>query len=47
MTIEEVQSILQAVAGEAEVVGLAITEYLPWSAIKLADPLDTLPLLGR
>jgi len=46
MTMDAVQAILAAVAGEAEIVGLAITEYLPWSAIKLADQLRALPLLG-
>jgi arginase len=46
MTMEAVQAILAAVALEAEIVGLAITEYLPWSAIMLADELSVIPLLG-
>ena len=47
MTMEKVLSILQAVAGEAQIVGLAITEYLPWSEIKLAGQPEELPLLGQ
>ena len=46
MQFAEVAAILQAVATEADIVGLAITEYLPWSAISLAEALRRLPLLG-
>lgn len=46
LTMDRVQAILHAVAVEAEIVGLAITEYLPWSAIRLANQLSALPLLG-
>ena len=37
---------LTAQKAEAEIVGLAITEYMPWSAIKLSHSLRSLPLLG-
>lgn len=46
MQFAEVAGILQAVAAETDIVGLAITEYLPWSAIRLAESLRRLPLLG-
>lgn len=47
MRFEEVAKILRAVDAEADVVGLAITEYMPWSAIQLSKSLQTLPLLGK
>ncbi|MBQ0820678.1 arginase family protein [Microvirga sp. HBU67558] len=47
MRFEEVAAILNAVAAEADIVGLAITEYMPWSAIKLSRALRSLPLLGN
>ena len=47
MRFEEVAAILNAVAAEADIVGLAVTEYMPWSAIKLSDSLRSLPLLGK
>lgn len=46
MTFEQVARILNEVDAEADIVGLAITEYLPWDAITLARSLGTLPLLG-
>lgn len=42
----DVAEILRAVNAEADIVGLAIAEYMPWSAIRLAKSLRTLPLLG-
>jgi arginase len=45
MTFEEVARILRAVDTEADIVGLAIAEYLPWDAIGLSRSLGTLPLL--
>jgi arginase len=45
MKLPHVANILNAVAREAEIVGLAITEYLPWSVIDFARSLETLPLL--
>ncbi|KKX26247.1 arginase family protein [Rhizobium sp. LC145] len=47
MRFEEVANILKAVDAEADIVGLAIAEYMPWSAIKLSKLLETLPLLGK
>jgi arginase len=46
MRFEDVARILRAVDGEADIVGLAIAEYLPWDAICLSQWLSTLPLLG-
>ena len=46
MTLDEVARILTAVDAEADIVGLAITEYLPWDAIGLSRSLSALPLLG-
>ena len=46
MRFTQVSEILNAVASEADIVGLAIAEYLPWSVIEFAKALDTLPLLG-
>jgi hypothetical protein len=46
MRFEEVAAILNAVAAKADIVGLAITEYMPWSAIRLSRSLRSLPLLG-
>ncbi len=46
MRFEEVARILRAVDAEADIVGLAIAEYMPWSAIRLSKALQTLPLLG-
>lgn len=46
MRFEEVAGILRAVNAEADIVGLAIAEYMPWSVIRLAKSLRTLPLLG-
>jgi arginase len=45
MKLPHVANVLNAVAGEAEIVGLAIAEYLPWSVIDFARSLETLPLL--
>ena len=46
MKMNRVQEILHAVSRKAEIVGLAIAEYLPWSVIKFAADLERLPLLG-
>lgn len=46
LRFEDVVSILRAVDAEADIVGLAIAEYMPWSAIQLSKSLRTLPLLG-
>ena len=47
MRFAQVSGILNALAAEADIVGLAITEYLPWSVIEFAKALNTLPLLGN
>jgi arginase len=46
MRFEEVASCLNAVAADADIVGLALTECMPWSAIKLSHSLRSLSLLG-
>jgi arginase len=46
MKLPHVANVLNAVAGEAEIVGLAIAEYLPWSVIDFGRSLETLPLLN-
>ena len=40
----QVSEILNAVASEADIVGLAIAEYLPWSVVEFAKTLNALPL---
>jgi arginase len=45
MHLAQVSEILNAVAAEADIVGLALAEYLPWSVIEFARALNTLPLL--
>jgi arginase len=46
MRFEQVAAILDAVAAEADIVGLAITEFMPWSMIALSRSLNSLPLLA-
>lgn len=46
LTIQQVVSLLADVSQVADVVGLGITEHLPWDAINLRDMLACLPLLG-
>ena len=45
MRFAEVAALLNAVAAEADIVGLAITEFMPWGMIGLARSLRSLPLL--
>lgn len=47
MTIPQVVRLLNDVAEQAEVVGLGITEHLPWDAIAIRDMLRALPLIGK
>ncbi|WP_115717860.1 arginase family protein [Gallaecimonas mangrovi] len=47
LTIADVVNVLTAVAKEGEVVGLGITEHLPWSAMALKNMLEKLPLLKK
>ncbi|MGL4310569.1 MAG: arginase family protein [Paracoccaceae bacterium] len=46
MRIEQVLRLLSDVAGATEVVGLGITEFLPWDMAIMRDLLRKLPLLG-
>lgn len=47
MKMAQITAILSAVAAQAETVGLAIAEYLPWSVIRFARDLEILPLIGN
>jgi arginase len=47
MRPEEVVRLLQDVSAACNIVGLAITEHLPWDAIAMRDMLAELPLLGK
>jgi LysR family transcriptional regulator, hydrogen peroxide-inducible genes activator len=47
MTIPQVVRLLNDVAEQVEVVGLGITEHLPWDAITIRDMLRALPLIGN
>jgi len=47
MTIPQVIRLLNDVAEQVEVVGLGITEHLPWDAIAIRDMLRALPLIGK
>ena len=42
----QVLRLLSDVAREADVVGLGITEHMPWDAMALRDALARLPLIG-
>ena len=46
LTIAQVISALQAVSQEAQVVGIGVTEHLPWDAIAMKNMLAKLPLIG-
>jgi arginase len=47
MTIPQVIRLLNDVAEQMEVVGLGITEHLPWDAIAIRDMFRALPLIGK
>lgn len=47
MAISEVVRLLGDVARVADVVGLGITEHLPWDALALKQMLEKLPLIGE
>lgn len=47
MAIPHVIRLLNDVAHQAEVVGLGITEHLPWDALIIRDMLRQLPLIGK
>lgn len=46
LALDRIVTLLQAVAGAADIVGLAITEFLPWEMITLANTLARLPLIA-
>lgn len=46
LTIEQVVQVLSDIAGIADIVGLGITEHLPWDALALQKMLTRLPLIG-
>lgn len=46
MRISEVIRLLNDASREVDVVGLGITEHLPWDAITIRDMLRALPLIG-
>jgi arginase len=48
MRFDEVAALLRAVAAEADIVGLGISQFMPWEIIRLSGALASLPLLdGR
>lgn len=47
MTLEAVQQLIIDVAAVTDVVGLGITEHLPWDAIRLRNMMAKFPLLGE
>ncbi len=47
MSVEQVVRMLNDVARVIDVVGLGITEHLPWDAIALKTMLERLPLIGE
>ena len=46
MRLDQVVRLLNDVARASDVVGLAITEHLPWDALELRNALRKLPLLN-
>ena len=46
MRLEQVVRLLNDVAGATDVLGLAITEHLPWDVLGLRKALRKLPLLA-
>jgi arginase len=47
MTLPQVVRLLTDVAKEADMVGLGITEHMPWDAIALGQALSAMPLIGK
>lgn len=47
MTLLQIARIIQDVSRQADVVGLAIAEHLPWDAINLKKFLESLPIFGK
>lgn len=46
LTLKEVAAILTMVSTHSELVGLSITEHLPWDALRLRNALASLPLFS-
>lgn len=46
LSIEQVLKVLSDIAEKADIVGLGITEHLPWDALALKHMLARLPLIG-
>jgi arginase len=46
MKPEQIVRLLHDVAGACDVVGLAITEHMPWDTLAMRNMLRQLPLLG-
>ena len=46
LRLGQVVRLLNDVAGATDVVGLAITEHLPWDVLELRNALRKLPLLA-
>lgn len=47
LELPEIVDILRGVAAQVDMVGLAITEFLPWAMIDLSKALAELPLVGK
>lgn len=47
MTLPQVVALLSDVAKHADVVGLGITEYMPWDAMALRQAFQQMPLVGK
>lgn len=47
MTMPQIVRLLNDVAAVAHVVGLGVTEHMPWDALALKTMLNDLPLIGR
>lgn len=47
MQLPQISKILKAANAQAPIVGLAITEFLPWNLVELSNTLSSLPLIGE
>jgi len=47
MSIAQIVRLLKDVAARVDVVGIGITEHLPWDALALKQMLEELPLIGK
>ena len=45
MRLEQVVRLLRDAGGAADMVGLAVTEFLPWDMLRLKDSLAGLPIM--